>query len=113
VHDPLHISGPGEDNEGPDSDGHTNHFEFAAGLEPTNPNSRFRLRVEKVPQKKVIFSPWLSDRTYVVKFKDSLDAANWSALSSSFAVNSGTERTVNDTSATSANRFYRVEITLP
>mgnify|MGYP003429983250 CR=1 FL=1 len=63
----------------PDGDGQSNHFEFTAGLIPTDPASRFTLAIAPVDgepaQKALIFAPRLADRTYTVTFKADLTAA--------------------------------------
>jgi len=50
---------------------------------------------------------------YVVKSKASLSDATWTALDSFATNDNGTQRTVNDFSATGPGWFYQVEITLP
>ena len=96
----------------PDGDGQTNSFEFTAGLDPTDSNSLFTVQIagdsEGSPQ--VSFDPVVGGRTYIVKYKDSLDAATWETLQNT-ASDNGTERTITDTTAASAStRFYIVEI---
>jgi hypothetical protein len=109
----------GEDNPlaaptlDPDGDGQLNHFEFVAGLDPTDPSSLFTVQItgdsEGSPQ--VIFDPVVAGRTYTVKYKDTLDALTWDTLLNKTTDNSGPERTITDNSATSAPaRFYIVEI---
>lgn len=96
----------------PDGDGQTNSFEFTAGLDPTDSSSLFTVQIagssEGSPQ--VSFDPVVADRTYTVKYKDSLDAATWETLQNT-ASDNGTERTVTDTTdPLPAARFYIVEI---
>ena len=96
----------------PDGDGQTNSFEFTAGLDPTDSNSLFTVQIagdsEGSPQ--VSFDPVVGGRTYIVKYKDSLDAATWETLQNT-ASDNGTERTVTDTTESlAAARFYIVEI---
>ncbi len=102
----------------PDYDGHTNFFEFTAGLVPTDALSVFNFRIDSVPgfpaQKNLIFSPRLAGRTYTVKTSPTLGvAAVWSNLTGGVTTNNGAERTVTDTSATGGAKFYNVEITKP
>ncbi len=100
-----------------DRDGQSNAFEYTAGLIPTDANSVFRLRLERVPgqpgQKRVIFSPRLTDRTYTVKSKPSLLTGSFTPLGSSTFTDNAQERTVTDLSATGATKFYQVEIVKP
>ena len=109
----------GEDNPqaaprlDPDGDGQLNHFEFVAGLDPTDPSSRFIVQItgdsEGSPQ--VIFDPVVAGRTYTVKYKDTLDASTWDTLLNTATDNSGLERTITDTSVSlPGSRFYIVEI---
>ncbi len=120
---------PPNANAGPfvdfDRDGQNNAFEYTAGLIPTDANSVFRLRLEKVPgqpgQKNVIFSPRFADRTYTVKAKASLlSVGGWSAINGSapsdiplIAPPNATERTITDLNATGTAKFYQVEIAEP
>jgi hypothetical protein len=101
----------------PDGDGQDNLFEFTAGLVPTNPLSRFLLRIEPVAgepaRKRLVFSPRWNDRTYQVVTSTTMEAAGWSALTGGIVSDNGTERTVTDTAATEPRKFYRVEITKP
>src|SRR5439155_14427398 len=54
----------------PDGDGQANAFEYVAGTVPTDPASRFQLRLENVgglpARKNIIFSPRFPTRTYTV-----------------------------------------------
>ncbi len=101
----------------PDGDSQNNLFEFTAGLVPTDPLSRFLLRVEPVAgqttQKRLVFSPRWTDRTYHIVTSTTLEAASWSALTSGIVSDNGTERSVTDTGATAPKKFYRVEIVKP
>jgi len=100
----------------PDGDGQSNRFEFVAGLIPTDPLSRFQLRIAPVPgfpdQKDLIFSPRFEDRIYVVK-SNPLLSGPWSPLVDSETGDSGDQRTVTDKQATGPGKFYHVEITKP
>lgn len=101
----------------PDGDGANNIFEFAAGLTPNDPASTFHMTIAPVPgqpaRKRIIFSPRLDGRTYVVKFKSDLPGATWVPLTSSSFTDNGEERTVTDLSAIGPRRFYQLEITKP
>ena len=101
----------------PDGDGEDNHFEFTAGVIPTDPGSRFVLRIEPVPaqpmRKNLIFSPHLGDRTYTVEFRSELTIGNWTTLGGTTQSDNGQERTVTDLNATGSTKFYRVQINKP
>jgi alpha-tubulin suppressor-like RCC1 family protein len=109
--------GDAADQADPDGDGATNHFEYVAGLTPTNNSSRFNLRIESVPgrpeQKAIIFSPRVAGRTYTVKYKVSLTDPTWTPLTDIATNDNGIERTITDLSAGSGSRLYQVEITQP
>lgn len=103
-------TGNAADSADPDGDGHTNFFEFVAGLIPTDPASRFEQRVDRssgTPQ--VIFSPRLADRTYEVQTSTTLNNDWVPAIGSAGDV--GQERTFTHTGVTDDKRFYRVKIT--
>lgn len=107
------LAAPGLD---PDGDGQKNLFEFTAGLVPTDPTSVFRLRVESVPgepsHKRLVFSPVLADRSYVIKARSNL-AANAEELSNQSSDGLLPERRVTDLSATGPRKFYEIEIRRP
>jgi hypothetical protein len=96
-----------------------NRSEYIAGLVPTDPLSRFRVRVEPVAgqpgQMAIIFSPVVAGRAYTVKAKASLTDASWTPLGNVTTSDNGPERTVIDLSPAGSGkaRFYRVEISLP
>lgn len=101
----------------PDGDNQNNLFEYAAGLVPTNPLSRFLVTIAAVPgqptQSQVVFSPVVAGRSYTVISSPDLSAASWTPLSGSTYSDNGSQRTVTDTSATATKKFYKVEITKP
>jgi hypothetical protein len=102
----------------PDGDSQHNRFEFTAGLDPTNPLSRFLLRIDPVPgqpqQKNLVFGPIASGRIYQVLRSSVLSPASWQPLADAPpTTDDGTQRTVTDTSATEPVMFYRVEIQRP
>lgn len=101
----------------PDGDGETNLFEFIAGVNPTDPNSHFRFRIESVPgepaQKNLIFSPRLEDRTYTALSAETLSAAAFAPLPSFSITDNGDERTLTDLNATAPATFYRIGISKP
>jgi|GEM_PF-3104359 len=105
-------TGDAADDKDPDGDGLTNHFEFVAGMIPTDRTSTFTCRVDKSgTQPKAIFGPCLSNRTYEVWSSNSLNGDWAPATGATTAV--GTQRTFTDSDASGTKRFYRVKITLP
>ena len=100
-----------------DGDGNSNYFEFVAGLVTTNAGSVFKTSVSSVPgqpnQRAIVFSPIISGRTYTVNSSESLQPATWIPLSGSTSSDNGNERTVIDTTATEAKKFYVIEISTP
>jgi hypothetical protein len=60
-----------------------------------------------------VFSPIMSGHTYTVKSSESLQPATWIALSGSTSSDNGNVRTVIDTEATEAKKFYVIEISTP
>jgi len=104
-------------SQDPDGDGQTNQFEFCAGVVPTDPSSRFQLRIEPVPgqptSKRLVFSPRWPDRTYTILTNSSLQATGWTALTGAITSDNGTERTVTDTNASASHKYYRVQIAKP
>ena len=101
----------------PDGDGHTNAFEFTAGLVPTSPSSRFTLSPQPVPgqptRRNIVFSPLVAGRSYVVQSRPSLTSGTWAPLTSFTQSDGGTTRTVTDLNASGPTKFYRVEVTKP
>jgi hypothetical protein len=111
---PNSNAGPNAD---PDGDGQNNLFEFAAGLVPTDPNSRFALNIQPVSgqpgQKNIIFNPLVSGRTYTVQFRANLITGSWNPLAGTTQSDNGNQRTVTDPNATPAPKYYRVQISKP
>lgn len=111
---PNPLAGPLID---PDGDGQTNLFEYTAGIVPTDPLSRFTLRIAPVPgqptQMRIIFNPRLTGRAYTVKFRPDLTTGAWMTLSGTTQSDTGSERTVTDLNATEPAKFYQVEIVKP
>lgn len=102
----------------PDGDGQNNLLEFTAGTVPSDPASRFTLRINPVAgspaQKNLVFSPLVAGRSYTVLTSTGLSAATpWQTLSGGSVVDNGGTRCVTDPAATAARRFYRVQISQP
>jgi hypothetical protein len=100
-----------------DGDGNSNYFEFVAGLVPTNAGSVFKTTVSYLPgqpsQRAIVFSPIISGRNYSVKSSESLQPATWIPLSGAISSDNGNVRTVVDTAAIEARKFYVIEINIP
>lgn len=100
-----------------DGDGQNNHFEFVAGVIPTDPLSRFQLEIHPVPgqptHRDIVFNPRLEDRSYTVTSKQDLAPGTWLPLTSSNSSDILDVRAVTDLDAEEPVKFYRVEITQP
>ena len=101
----------------PDFDGQNNHFEFTAGVVPTDAASKFSHRIEEVPgqplQKRIIFSPRFVSRTYSILKSTTLATGSWSTLTGTTTSDNGSERTITDLNASGALKFYQVQIVKP
>jgi hypothetical protein len=101
----------------PDGDGQNNRFEYIAGISPTDPLSRFQLRIAPVPgepaHKELKFGPIHSGRTYTVKSNATLTGGTWEDLIDFTDDESNPERTVTDRAASDPGKFYKVEISKP
>jgi hypothetical protein len=108
------VQGPTGDNDG---DGNSNYLEFVAGLVPTNASSVFKISVSAEPgqprHRVIVMSPIISGRTYTVKSSESLSPPTWITLSNPSVSDAGNVRTVIDTAATEAKKFYVIEISNP
>ncbi len=107
-------AGPNVDADGT---GQTNLFKYLAGLNPLDPTSRFVLAAGAATAqpgtKTLTFSPIYSGRTYTVQYTGSLSQPNWQTLPNATTSDNGTTRTVTDPGANTAQRFYRVQISMP
>ncbi|MBK8092629.1 MAG: hypothetical protein IPK32_11780 [Verrucomicrobiaceae bacterium] len=101
----------------PDHDGFTNHFEFHAGIIPTDGTSIFHINIHSVPgqphHQQIIFSPRYAGHTYTVMTSTDLTPNSWIALPGGTIIDSGDERTVLDPNANITRNFYKVEISKP
>jgi hypothetical protein len=106
---------PGVDVDGT---GQNNLFKYVAGLDPTNPSSIFVLQIASVTgqptQKNLIFNPEFSGRTYTPQFRTNLVSGAWAPLAGiGGPVTNVNQVTVTDLGATQAQKFYRIDISLP
>jgi hypothetical protein len=106
------MAAPGAD---PDGDGQTNLFEFTAGLVPTDPKSKFSIRIEAVAgqpaQRRIVFSPVNAGRVYAVEQRTSFASGAWQLLSGAIQNDNGNERSITDLTSSGTTRFYQVKIT--
>lgn len=94
--------------------GQNNLFKYTAGLNPTDPASRFVTSVGHAPgSHTLVISPRLPDRTYTVQFSTDLSASGWQPLTGAIIQDNGQTRTVTDPDATSLRKFYRVQVSYP
>ena len=104
-----------------DGTGQNNLFKFIAGLNPTNPASRFVLTIAAVAgqpsEKALTYSPISigSGQVYTVQFNTNFTGgAGYATLTTtSLLTTNGNQVSVNDTQATQTQKFYRVDINLP
>lgn len=98
-----------------DGTGQNNLYKYVAGLDPTNPASVFVLNISKPPpQPTLIFGPVAAGRTYTLQSRASLLGAVWSPLGGSTSPQTNSDQvSVTDLNAVGAQKYYRVQITLP
>jgi hypothetical protein len=98
-----------DDGADPDEDGFTNWQEYLAGTDPQDAADRLQLRLVSVAPAGVSLSLHaISNRTYTVLFKDSLDAASWTRLTDVPAAATNRLTSVIDATPRGAARFYRL-----
>ncbi|OYW74684.1 MAG: hypothetical protein B7Z37_16660 [Verrucomicrobia bacterium 12-59-8] len=94
--------------------GQNNLFKYTAGLNPTDPASRFITAVGPAASSHTIsISPRLPDRTYTVQFSTDLGATGWQPLTGATIQDNGQTRTVTDPDGASLRKFYRVQVSYP
>ena len=101
----------------PDGDGHTNLFEFTAGLLPNSAGSRFSVVLEDVPgqpgMKRLAFQPAMSGRTFTLLKSTTLAPGSWQVVPGVTASGNNGTLTLTDPSATDGSAFYQVRIVRP
>ncbi|MGJ8651884.1 MAG: hypothetical protein ACSHX8_01300 [Opitutaceae bacterium] len=102
---------PGFDKDG---DGYDNTGEWLTGFDPLDSNSFFKLSFDGLSGTTADLSlnKVITDRTYTVKASTDLQSFNETVTTLNPVVEE-TEKTVQDLSATSDQKFYRVDVTKP
>ena len=94
--------------------GQNNLFKYTAGLNPTDPTSRFITQVGPATSAHTItISPRLPDRTYTIQYSTDLGTTGWQPLTGATIQDNGQTRTITDPDATSTRKFYRVQVSYP
>jgi hypothetical protein len=90
----------------------TNADEWRAGTNPNDPSSYLKVDQISVAASTLLTFVALSNRSYVVEFRDSLDAGVWDALANVNAASANRTINILDTNAVN-RRFYRLSTPLP
>jgi hypothetical protein len=94
-----------------DGDGMTNAQEFAAGLDPTNPNSVLRITsVTKSGGNVLVGFPSVTGKVYQLQFRDDLVAGNWNPLVDGILGTGATLQITDPSSTGLTKRFYRIAL---
>lgn len=100
-----------------DGTGQNNLFKYVAGLVPTNPASVFVLGISNatLPYGPVLnFGPAVAGRSYVVQSSSNLLTGGWAPFSAVISLQTSSNSiTIPDNTAAQAQKFYRVQISLP
>ncbi|MDA9589833.1 hypothetical protein N9R65_03480 [Opitutales bacterium] len=101
----------------PDQDGQDNAFEYLAGADPTDANSRFQAWMSSGDQGlELSFSPFIESRTYRILHAADLTNSSWQSLESVQVTATGDApeikrgRVADISSGIAAAGFYKVEI---
>ena len=104
-------SGNAADEMDPDKDGQSNALEYAAGVDPTDPNSRFAMSMQMASgHAELRFSPYLDGRVYSVEKSVDLGSNSWIPVQGSM-VNDGAEGVFTEGQAALGRGFYRMVVT--
>jgi hypothetical protein len=98
--------------------GQNNWFKYVAGLNPTNPASRFAVTAAAVTNPatgfQLTYGPLAAGRTYRPSFCTNLTRANWTMLIDYLGpVTNAGNATLTDTNPSLAAKFYRLGISYP
>ena len=105
-------------NADPTGTGQNNWFKYVAGLNPTNPASRFVLTAASVTNPpagfKLTYGPLAAGRTYTPLSCTNLTAGHWTPLAGYLGpvIDAGIA-TLTDTNLSTPARFYRLSISYP
>ena len=109
-----------QSNAGDDASGtgQNNLFKYMAGLDPRDPASVFKLRIQGVPgqpgQRRLVFGPRWENRIYTLQFRTNLVCgAQWADLTSTASSDDGLTRTLTDLDGHERSKFYRISISWP
>jgi len=92
-----------------DGDGLTNAQEFAAGLDPKNPNSVLRITsVSRSGANVTVGFPSVSGKVYQLQFRGDLIAGNWNPLVDGILGTGATLQVTDASVAGLTRRFYRI-----
>lgn len=101
-----------------DGTGQNNWFKYIAGLNPTNPASRFALSAAAITNPttgvKLTYGPIAAGRTYTPWLSSNLFATSWTTLTGYLGpIMSAGNATLTDTNFALPSRFYRLSISYP
>jgi len=93
-----------------DNDGKTDREEFLAGTDPTNVGSVLRVLTISKGSNGPVTLVWsaISGKSYRAEFKDAVQASEWQLLQDNIKANGSTASIIDESSATSTQRFYRI-----
>jgi len=95
-----------------DEDGQTDRNEFAAGTDPTNEDSIFRVLTLQRPGPGEVVVLWASvpDKVYQVEYADDAGAPNWLPVGEPVTATEITTSVTDTEADSSPRRFYRVRL---
>jgi alpha-D-xyloside xylohydrolase len=105
-------SGAAADSADPDGDGMSNAQEFAAGTDPNDASSVFKIgTIQAAAGGTTITFPSALGKTYQVEYSDDLSSGSWTALLANPLAGTGAPLQATDpASGSKTKRFYRVAV---